>query len=293
MSKIIFPLVSGRYPKELLASTTRTYSSSLSSTTKQIETGLSLEEIDKIFPSIINDTPNSTNFREKVQDWFAKLRINIPFDDGYTLNIEVDENGIPFNPTDYCIYKILLKDNTVVINPESDVIDSSYKYKVVDSEVIKNKEIAKFDVAKKGFTVLAKLCSLPESDTVLLRHIVLINKEFLNLAVDEINSLDRIEVEMQLSNLNEKYPLRLIDAFKNKETIKLKGYIELFIAYSLITMEGEDFYLEGKKVATSKEGLQTVISNDSAMLSNLISRLKVEINVKNYFQEKKELETTE
>jgi hypothetical protein len=290
MSKIILPLVSGRYPKELLVSTTRTYSSALSSVTKQIETGLSLEEIDRIFPSIINDTPNSTTFREKVQDWYSKLRINVPFDDGYTLNLETDEEGIPLNPTDYCIYKILLKDNTVIINPESDIIDSSYKYKVIDSEVIKNKEIAKFDIAKKGFTVLAKFCSLPETDTVLLRHIVLINKELLNMAVDEINNLSRIEIEMQLSNLNEKHPLKLIDAFKNKESLKLKGYIELFIAYSLITIEGEDYYLDGKKVAASKEGLQTVISNDSSMLSTLISKLKVEINVKNYFQEQKELE---
>lgn len=283
-TKIIFPTEVGRYPKELLETTTRRYAPMLSNSTGKTETGLSLAEIDRIFPTIVNDLPSSPQFREKVEDWFNNLYLNVPYFTGYTLNIGLDENKLPLVPADYCLYHIMLKDDTVAVNPQDAVIDSTYRYKLIDSAVIKTAEVNKYNVEKEAGIVLAKLVSLPESSISLLRYIVLVNKDDLGLTIDEINNLDRIELEMNLSNLSKSAPLKIVEDYKNQTNLKILGHLELFISFNLINIEGEDYYYEGKKLATSKKGMFDVLKNDSTLYSTLISKTKVERGVFNYFK---------
>lgn len=269
------------FPKEYLEQTNLSYSPALSEKTKAIDLGLSIEEVNLLFPQLINENPESPNFYNKVKEYAADLDWVLPTS-GKVINVNIDEvTGMPDNILDYILYKTAMVD-TVVAKSEEDLkfVDGKvFRYKLEDLREVEEKETKNHQNINKAAIAYAKLVNTQGTDLSnlpLIKQILIVNSsaEVLNLSHDEIAEFTKTKAEIKLKVLLDKHPSKLITAYAEKDKLVILATIELGLSNNLITAEGDTLYFDGQKVAASKAGLYDVLKTQQDIYSRLQARLR-------------------
>ena len=79
--------------------------------------GVEGEEAQKLLKDIIDVPSNHQDWPKKEKDFWASMRVKVPFE-GVELDISTDEDGNPFNPMNYLIYKWCMKHRLVASTKE-------------------------------------------------------------------------------------------------------------------------------------------------------------------------------
>lgn len=273
----ISPVHSSSFPQELLDASTFNYCPPLDSNTRTELTGLEREEIDKILPSVINVSANSPDFLVRVEEFYREFSEAIPFK-GKELDATLKEDGTPVKPTDYLFYKILLKDKVVAKGEDVKSADGKFFYYKLESISNLLKEQADiYSIEKEALSAFTKLVNFedtPEKNRV-LKSIVLVNRQLLELGIDDVNNCNRITTEIHLKKILDKLPSAIKAAYDDKD-ITIKAQIELFLDFNLVSMEGDEIHYEGSKLANNKTSLIGVLRSNNTVFASLLAKLRAE-----------------
>jgi hypothetical protein len=266
MSKYIFsPIFTGGFPKEIKEETSIRYDSYLSIEKKDTETGLSNQEIDEWMPFIVGCSLNSPDFRDRVDKYFKEFSLRVPFS-GIELNAALDDKGFPVNFDEFIAYRIASLDKTVAKGEEADSAEldtSFYNYTLKTIDSVKQQELKTFETKSKAIKCYTSLISKPEADTRVLKGILVVNRELLDLGIDTINEASRSDVEHLLYKLLESNSQAIIDAEAKYSEYNIKSMIELALYFDIVNLEGEEVYKSGKKLASNVSSLYQVLSENS------------------------------
>lgn len=274
----ISPAFVHKFPKAYVEETTLSYNPPLSSVTKNVDLGLTPEEVDKLFPLLLNESASNPNFYQMVRAYSIDLDWKIPYN-GKIINVKFDKDGNPDNVLDYILYKTALVDDTVA-SKEVDfpfVDGKTFRYKMEDFGVLLKKEADSHKSNTSALIIYAKLVNTQEGDTSklpLIKQILSVNRGILSLATDEIADMTKVKAEQQLKVLLDKHPANLIEADAKKDDLYILASIELALSYNIVNLEGDDVYLDGQKIASSKQSLLVVLRNQSDIYSKMQSKLR-------------------
>jgi len=278
----ISPVQSSAFAEELLEASTFNYCPPLDRNTRTELTGLTREEMDKFLPSVINVSPNSPDFLAKVEEYYREFSEEIPFK-GKELDVTLDSNGLPLKPTDFLLYRIVLKDKVVAKGEDVKSADGKFFFYKLESlsDLQKQQEDA-YSVEKDAivaFTKLSQFEDTPEKNRV-LKSIVLLHRQLLGLAIDEVNDSSRVTTEIHLKKILEKNPKAIVDAYADKD-ITIKAQIELFLDFGLLNMEGDEIFYEGSKLSNNKNSLIGVLRSNNTVFASLLAKLRKESHLVN------------
>lgn len=279
----ISPVQSSAFADELLEASTFNYCPPLDRNTRTELTGLSREEMDKFLPNVINVSPNSPDFLAKVEDYYREFSEEIPFR-GKELDITLDDKtGLPIKPTDYLLYRIVMLDKVVAKGEDVKSADGKFFYYKLESltELQEQQESA-YSVEKDAVVAFTKLTQTEDTpqQTRILKSIVLLYRQSLNLGIDEVNGASRITTEIHLKKILEKNPKAIVDAYADKD-ITIKAQIELFLDFGLVNMEGDEIFYEGSKLSNNKTSLIGVLRSNNTVFASLLAKLRKESHLVN------------
>jgi hypothetical protein len=276
------PVASSKFSEELLEATTINYCPPLDRNTRTELTGLSREEIEKFLPSVIGVNSTNSDFLQKVEEYYREFSEGIPYK-GKNLDASLDSNGMPVKPIEYLLYRIVEKDKTVAKDEDISSADGQFfTYKLESISNLKQKQEDTFNVIKESTIAYTKLVSSEDTEPKLrqLKSIVLLNRQLLELGIDEVNDASRITTEIHLKTVQEKNPQAIIDALEDKD-LAYKAYIELFLDYGLVSLEGDEIHFEGSKLSSNKKALIGVLRSNNTVYATLIGRLRKQLGVNN------------
>ena len=182
-------------------------------------------------PRILGLTKENTEFDRKVQEYFTNLTIRVVWEEPYPLEIGVDKDGDPINPTDYVKYKFALANTQEVVATKAEATGNKRFY-IEDP----NKEIdAKYDLLKIKKEAFKEFYKLQD------------NAEKLNMIMSvlgiDIRNLNEKEKDLKIEDYINENPQRFIDVVSDKN-LEVKSFIENCITAQVITKIGNT-YLDG------------------------------------------------
>lgn len=275
----IFPYFLSTIPKQYKEETTVRYTPAMSIKTKTADVGLSIEERNKIYPHLVGVTSNDNNFLQLVKEFNSNLDFIIP-DGGKEINVTLDENGIPDNILDYILYKSCSVDPFVAKTEEEyRYLDGkTYRYKLVDSEKELKAKQEVTELSNKAMVYYAKLVtgSKDELGVMKLKQILVITRNEFNpvLSIDEITSMDLADLFNKLKYLVDNKPEKVVKVETVTDAIQRLAFVEMLIAYGIISVEGDSYFYENLVIAKSKKNLSVVISNDAELYAKLQAKLR-------------------
>ena len=135
----------GHLPKEVRANAISKISSVY--VNRQPLKGIEGEEAKKIMNGFLDVAPDHVDWPKFEKMFWTNLTIKVPFE-GLELEIGKDENGIPYNLTDYLKYRFCLKHPYV--SDDKDNIQGRQKFYFVDTEKDIREENKKVKVRKEA-----------------------------------------------------------------------------------------------------------------------------------------------
>lgn len=267
-----------KFPKEYIDQTSTSYSPALSERTKNIDLGLTNEEVKLLLPQLLNIGVDAPNFYERVREYSADLGWTIP-SEGKEINVVLDENGMPNNIIDYILYKTALVDTTVAKGAEDlKFVDGKlFRFKMEDLKEVEQQETDTHMNINKAIRIYATITGKAETDETnlpLIKQMLIVNKDLLSLSTDEIGGFNKIKAEIEFKKFVDKYPLRVIDTYSKKEDLSILAMIEMGFGYNILTTEGDSIFFDGVKIANSRGGLLPVVKNQTEIYSKLQGKLR-------------------
>jgi len=194
-------------------------------------TGLTPEEEKIIMPKIIGIKPEDTEFDLKVQKYFQDLTIRVIWEEPYVLEIGLNEDGFPINPTDYVKYKFAIANKNEVAIHKSEA-KGIKRFYIEDPNLEIDSKYDLLKLKKEAFKEFYKLSDNTEKINMILSV----------LGID-VRNISEKEKELEIENYIEKYPQKFIDVISDKN-LEIKSFIENCITAQVITKIGNT-YLDG------------------------------------------------
>lgn len=279
----ISPAFVAKFPKEYLDQTNTSYSPALSAMSKNIDLGLTPDEIKMLLPQLLNVGTDAPDFYAKVREYAADLGWTIP-SEGKIISVTLNESGVPDNIIDYILYKTALADTTVAKTEEDlKFVDGRlFRFKMENLKDIEQKETDTHININKAVRIYATLIATAETDETkvpLIKQMLIVNKDLLKLSTDEIGELNKVKAEIEFKKFVDKHPAKVINTYENKESLAILAMIEMGFGYNILTTEGDAIFFDGVKIASSRGGLLAVVKNQTEIYSKLQGKLRASSEV--------------
>lgn len=134
----------------------------------QVRTGLKDEELQKILPAIVKVPSTSEQFSDRVEQFFATLRFNVPFV-GLPLDITKDANGNPKVPMDYIKYCFAKAHKYVAKNKKEYDADVHKTFYIDDPEESKAYRFEEVELRTKADVEFAKIINDEDKQDFIIR----------------------------------------------------------------------------------------------------------------------------
>ena len=232
---------SGFLPKEILVAARVVLGSVFVG--RQPLNGLSREEAKSFLPSILGLPFDHPDFPRTEKEYWSSLRIKVPFE-GKELDITLDADGHPVNPTDYIHYKWAQKHPHVSETKEGMNVQGKRFY-IYDPQRDLLKRNSAIQTAKDADREFLKASQNEDRMRRLLRVLVESNPD----------KLSGVQVENQLYDFKSKNPAKFYKACMDKD-LDLKDEIAEMVQLSVLRKIGNQYIHEDE---TLGENLQDTI----------------------------------
>lgn len=227
-------------------------------------TGLSDEEEREYLPRIHGVSPESPDFTEACQKWWAELAIDVP-SDGRLLNIGTRPNGEPLELEDWIIFQWAQKHVQVAETRKEALANPDKKFWIYDPERETRKENANVQYRRSAYREFIKMEDDEDKLDLMLR--VLTNSQPRHMTGEEKEN----ELEAYLRD----NPREFIAAAKDKK-LELRGLIMDLIEYEILQKIGSQIMYMDETVGESMEEAVAWFGNKrhSSKVSTMKAKLK-------------------
>ena len=230
--------------------------------TGTIVKGLTEDEEEYLLPSRIGVSYNDNTFRQRADEYWCNLDKQVTaegllLDGSYTLDSK--NRKVPTKFEDYVLINMLLNDDNV-----SKDVSTTYGYKwlLVDIEGQKQKEESKFanlKIANRHLSTL--LADETSSVTGTLRDIVVFYREKLNLSLQDIDNMNRLNLEMAVSKFATDEPDRFMKVSQN-ETLKFRAFIKRLEEAGIVSLVGKVYFDKSENMGDQSQFAKTLQDNE-------------------------------
>jgi len=251
----------GYLPKEVLA-TARVSIGSIFVGRQPLK-GFDDEEAKKYMRSLIDVPPDHASWPSLVKEFWANMRVRIPFE-GVELDITLDEDGLPINPTDYATYRWCQKHRQVASSQEEMLKDARKKFYVYDPEGDLIKQNAKIKLKKDADKEFIKISSNPEK---MKRVLWVMTKQ--NPA-----KLNELEIENRLYSIKDSEPGKFLKVSLDKN-LDVKAEIEQLIEASVLRKIGNQIIYGDETIG--EDMADTVVYFNNKKNSGAINAMRAQL----------------
>jgi len=188
--------------------------------------GVEGEEAEKYLPGIIGLPFNHPDFPIKEKNYWASLRVKVPFE-GKELEITTHDDGSPVNIEDYITYKWCLKHRMVADSKEEMNATAGKKFYIYDPQKDLLKKNKKIQIAKDADKEFLKA----STDVKRMRRLLRV------LSNTNPDRLTDLEIENNLYELKTKTPTKFYKAAVDKD-LDLKDEIAELVQQDIIRKIG-------------------------------------------------------
>lgn len=230
-----------------------------------VNTGLSMGEIERFMPNILGASTADPAFYKKVKDWFMNLSIDVP-PAGVELEVGLDKEGLPINVMDYVRYKFAnLHPYVLLDEKDGEEVRKKRRYMFIleDKEKESQLKIAGKNERKKAYAEYIKVSANADKMEQVLRVL----GEF-------PDNLDPEEQEMRLEKFATDEPAKFLKIVTNPD-LDMRAFIRQCLSFEVLRKVGNS-YLDGEEVLGSSED-ETVIFLKDKKNSNILVDLKAKL----------------
>lgn len=214
----------GYLPKEVLATARVTIGSIFVG--RQPLKGFNEEEEKKYLRTLIDVPPDHQDWPRLVKEFWANMRVRVPFE-GVELDVTVDDDGLPLNPTDYASYRWCKVHRQVAGSKEEMRADNKKKFYIYDPEGDLIKENAKIKLKKDADKEYIKI----SADADKMKRVLWV------MTKQNPSTLSDLEIENKLYGLKDNKPVEFLKISLDKN-LDVKAEIEELIEASVLRKIG-------------------------------------------------------
>ena len=216
--------LNGYLPKDILA-TARVSIGSIFVGRQPLK-GFNDEESRKFLRPLIDVPPDHQDWPRLEKEFWANMRVRVPFE-GAELDITLDDDGMPVNPSDWATYNWCKKHRQVGSSKEDMNSDLRKKFYIYDPEgdlVAQNAKIKLKKDADKEFIKIS-------SDMDKMKRVLWV------MTKDNPDRLSELEIENKLYGLKDAEPKKFLKISLDKN-LDIKAEIEQLVEASVLRKIG-------------------------------------------------------
>lgn len=210
--------------------------------------GISIEEEEKLLPSIVGLPASHVEFANKVNNWYNNL--SKPVDkNGIKLNIAVSEKtGMPEVPIDFLLYKRALVDRLVAKSKTEMMQDQRYSFFINDE----NEELSKkLDILKEKENAQREYFKVKDSET-LTDALLQVFAQSEGHKTTKYTSLPVDEKTLVLDRMLTSMPKVFLEMATDKD-LEIRAEILAMVDYQVLTRVGNKFINGTEPIGDSLE----------------------------------------
>ena len=225
--------------------------------------GLTPKEAEKYLPTILGLPFSHPDFPRAEKDFWASLRIKVPFE-GKELDVSLDADGEPINPSDYINYLWAKKHPQVADTKEGMGIHGKRFY-IYDPERDLLKKNSVVQMAKDADREFLKASQSPERMGRLLRVLTSATPE----------KLTTVQVENQLYDFKTKNPAKFYKACVDKD-LDLKDELAELVQMDVLRKIGNQYIHEDETLGETLQDTLVYFKNkkNSGAINAIRAKLK-------------------
>ena len=242
-------------PKDVYVGTISSIGSTLDKS-GNVKTGLTFEEEKKLMPRILGCQYDSLDYNKKLKEFFAELKIKVPFGEEVSLDISSDAEGNYAKPLDYIKYKFALANSEVAHSKE--LCNGTKRYYIHDPQLKLEQDYNKLSVKKDAYKEFIKISSDTKKVTMLL--------SVLGLDFKKLGDKEReLKLEDYVTNID---PQNFLLVIKDKD-LETKAFIEELVSAQILSKVGNS-YLDGEEVIGGSLQEAVLYLNDKKNSGDLV-----------------------
>jgi|APGre2960657404_1045060.scaffolds.fasta_scaffold34345_2 hypothetical protein len=224
-----------RLPQEIKDGAVLKLSSGITSSGIPLK-GITIEEEEKLLPTIVGVPANHIDFFSKVNTWYNNLSKPVT-KEGLKLNISVSAaSGMPEAPIDYLLYKRALVDRRVAKSKQLLLSDQFFTFYINDETEEQDKKIASL---REKETAQKEYFKVKESE-VLVDWILQVYAQSLGEKTSKYGNLSKEDKDLILDKMVTTLPKMFVNLAQDKD-LELKAEILSMVDYQVITKAGNKF----------------------------------------------------
>lgn len=225
--------------------------------------GLTDEEQRKLLPNFIGVSPEADDFQKQVNNFYRELTVDVP-SGGRTLEVGVDENGVPYNEEDYIIYKFA-KAHPLVSKDKEEAQGNRTKKFFFYSPEKETKKINKHNKYKtKAYIELSKIEERSELD-MYARILTDSRPEYLSTE----------QVENLLTDFIDNDPKEFVLATKDK-FVGLRSEVYDMLNYDVIEKSGSQYLFVDEILGQTVDEIVNFMRDDRN--SGVVVRMRAKLD---------------
>ena len=230
-----------------------------------VNTGLSITEMEKYMPGIVYISPKDPTFMVKVKEWFMDLSIKVP-PIGVSFEVGKDDEGNPYNVMEYVKFQFAQVHPYLLLNNKDDNEKRKKRKFMFVVEDESREKIAKVAAKNQRKKALQEYIKLTGSETT-MDHVLRVLGEY----PDNMDSDDK---ELVLENIAKSQPKMFLKAAQDK-SLKTKSFLQNCLSAEALRKVGNT-YLDGEEKLgdTEEEAVQFL---DDKKNSDTMLRLKAKL----------------
>ena len=227
--------------------------------------GVEGEEAAKLLSKILDVPPGHQDWPKKEKEFWASMAIKVPFE-GVELDITLDEDGMPYNVTDYLTYKWCQRHRQVASNESEMKNDPQKKFYIYDPEMDLLKKNAETKLKKDADREFIKI----SSDVEKMRRVMLVLSKG-----SKPDSLTDMEVENQLYDLKNADPAKFLK-YSTDKNLDIRAEIEELIQTNVLRTIGNQVIYGDETIGENIEDTIVYFNNkkNSGQINAMRAQLK-------------------
>mgnify|MGYP003108627647 CR=1 FL=1 len=252
----------GYLPKEVLATARVTIGSIFVG--RQPLKGFNEEEEKKYLRTLIDVPPDHQDWPRLVKEFWANMRLRIPFE-GVELDVTVDDDGMPLNPTDYASYRWCKVHRQVAASKEEMSRDARKKFYLYDPEGDLIKQNAKIKLKKDADKEYIKI----SADADKMKRVLWV------MTKQNPAQLNELEIENKLYALKDSEPAQFLKISLDKN-LDVKAEIEELIEASVLRKIGNQIIYGDETIGENMSDTVVYFKNkkNSGAINSMRAQLK-------------------
>lgn len=227
--------------------------------------GVEGEEAERLLSKILDVPPGHQDWPKQEKNYWASMTLKVPFE-GVELDISVDEDGMPYNITDYLTYRWCQKHRQVAENEMAMKTDPQKKFYIYDPEMDLLKKNAETKLKKDADKEFIKISSDVEKMRRVMRVISKGSKP---------ETLTDMEVENQLYDLKNANPARFLK-YSTDKNLDVRAEIEELIQANVLRTIGNQIIYGDDTIAENISDAVVYFNNkkNSGQVNAMRAQLK-------------------